>query len=104
MEKAEQLCDEILLINDGRVILEGSLEAIRGQFSENIVDFAYTGDTTFINDFAYVDKVIGEAGKVQSTSIARELKVACCGKPAPIWTSSTLPRVAKHCMKYLLPR
>jgi ABC-2 type transport system ATP-binding protein len=63
MEKAEQLCDEILLINDGRVILEGSLEAIRGQFSENIVDFAYTGDTTFINDFVYVDKVISEAGK-----------------------------------------
>ncbi|MFW6146068.1 MAG: ABC transporter ATP-binding protein [Planctomycetota bacterium] len=38
MDQAEQLCDAILLINDGRVVLDGPLDAIRrGSRSETIL-------------------------------------------------------------------
>jgi len=37
MAEAEQLCDEILLIHEGEIVLEGTLERIRDKFKENII-------------------------------------------------------------------
>ncbi len=37
MAEAEQLCDEILLIHQGEVVLEGTLEKIREKFKGNII-------------------------------------------------------------------
>lgn len=37
MNEAEDLCDEILLINHGKDVLRGSLEQIRSRFRENLI-------------------------------------------------------------------
>lgn len=39
LEEAEQLCDEITLINHGKVIKQGKLSDIQKEFSENVVAF-----------------------------------------------------------------
>ena len=56
MEKAEQLCDEIFLIDNGKVILSGKLDEIKKQFSDNVIDLEFTGDGSFIKDISYVEK------------------------------------------------
>jgi ABC-2 type transport system ATP-binding protein len=48
MEQAERLCDALCLINDGRVVLEGTLEAIKGRYGRNTVALAFEGDGAFL--------------------------------------------------------
>ena len=63
MEKAEQLCDEIFLIDNGKVILSGKLDEIKKQFSDNVIDLEFTGDGSFIKDISYVEKFAVDGGK-----------------------------------------
>jgi ABC-2 type transport system ATP-binding protein len=55
MHEAEQLCDSILLINKGRIILDGKLAAIRAQFSPDCVSIEADGDTSFIDKLPIVN-------------------------------------------------
>src|SRR5688572_18838683 len=48
MEQAERLCGALCLINDGRVVLEGSLDSIKGRYGRNTVALAFDGDGGFI--------------------------------------------------------
>ncbi len=51
MESAEKLCDEIMLINKGKKILDGTVQAVKRQFGNKSVQIAYTGDNSFLNTF-----------------------------------------------------
>ncbi|HKK89213.1 MAG TPA: ABC transporter ATP-binding protein [Saprospiraceae bacterium] len=48
MEQVEQFCQEIVLINDGRIILEGEVDAVKERFKQHIFEItfkqAYLGD------------------------------------------------------------
>jgi ABC-2 type transport system ATP-binding protein len=44
MESAERLCDRIVLINRGRLLLEGALSEIRARFASRIVTLEGEGD------------------------------------------------------------
>jgi ABC-2 type transport system ATP-binding protein len=44
MESAERLCDRIVLINRGRLLLEGPLADVRGQFASRIVSIEGDGN------------------------------------------------------------
>jgi len=44
MDQAEKLCEQICLINRGRVVLEGKLSEIKQRFSRNRVQLEYEGD------------------------------------------------------------
>ncbi len=57
MHEAEKLCDSILLINKGKVILDGQLNRIRSQQSSGVVSVELEGDTTFIEELPMVTKV-----------------------------------------------
>ena len=57
MEKAEQLCDEIFLINGGKGVLDGTLTEIKEKFSENEIFLEFEGDPGFIKNLSYVSKV-----------------------------------------------
>src|SRR5438270_12947086 len=48
MGEAERLADEIVLIHHGRVILEGTLNAIRSSFGKNTLHIEYEGDGSFL--------------------------------------------------------
>jgi len=44
MEQVEEVCEDIVLIDDGKVILEGKVEQIKQDFKENVFEVAYEGD------------------------------------------------------------
>jgi ABC-2 type transport system ATP-binding protein len=67
MHEAEQLCDSILLINKGRIILDGPLAPIRAQFSPNVVTVEVDGDTAFIEKLPIVTAVEAKAGRLDIT-------------------------------------
>jgi ABC-2 type transport system ATP-binding protein len=48
MGEAERLADEIVLIHHGKVILDGTLSAIRSSFGKNTLHIEYEGDGSFL--------------------------------------------------------
>jgi len=57
MHEAEKLCDSILLINKGNVVLDNTLDRIRSQQSSDVVSVELEGDTTFIEALPMVTRV-----------------------------------------------
>jgi ABC-2 type transport system ATP-binding protein len=43
MEQVEQICDKIVLINQGRNVLEGNVQEIKQQFKENLFEIKFSG-------------------------------------------------------------
>ena len=43
MEQVEEICEDIVLINNGKNVLEGSVKAIKNQFKENLYKVEYDG-------------------------------------------------------------
>jgi ABC-2 type transport system ATP-binding protein len=58
MEQVEEICEEIVLINKGRNILQGKVHDIKQQFKENIfrIDYGCIPDETALNDIQIVEK------------------------------------------------
>lgn len=50
MYQVEQLCDEILMINQGKVVLSGNLRDVKKQYGTNHVIIEFEGDGDFINN------------------------------------------------------
>ncbi len=48
MHEAEQLCDYILLINQGKTVIDGRLDDIRAQWPSHTISVELEGDTTFL--------------------------------------------------------
>ncbi|MFW5781865.1 MAG: ABC transporter ATP-binding protein [Candidatus Muiribacteriaceae bacterium] len=57
MENAEKLCEDICMINKGKVVLSGKLAAIRKEYSHNSVLLSYEGDGSVIRGFECVEQV-----------------------------------------------
>ncbi len=51
MEQVEQMCDDICLFNNGKVILKGALGDIKRSFGRNTVNLQYEGDGSFLKDY-----------------------------------------------------
>jgi ABC-2 type transport system ATP-binding protein len=54
MEQAEKLCDEICLIDHGRIVVEGELKNVKKRFGENSLRLEYVGDGTFLKTLPFV--------------------------------------------------
>lgn len=52
MEQVEQLCDDICLISNGRIILNGALRDVKRRFGKNTVVIEFDGDAAFADDLA----------------------------------------------------
>lgn len=50
MEQVEEICEDIVLINEGKVILEGNVDDIKHQFKENLYKIEFDGEIK--SDFA----------------------------------------------------
>jgi ABC-2 type transport system ATP-binding protein len=48
MEQVEKLCEHICLINKGRVVLSGTLAAVKKQYGHNGVTVRFNGDGSFL--------------------------------------------------------
>jgi ABC-2 type transport system ATP-binding protein len=61
METAEQLCDDILLINKSRKVLSGSLRQVKAGFGKNMIALRAVGGDAVLDDRTLVAKVTAHA-------------------------------------------
>ena len=52
MEQVEDLCDEICLIANGRIVLDGELDSVKRRFGRNTVSLEFEGDGVFLDGLA----------------------------------------------------
>jgi ABC-2 type transport system ATP-binding protein len=57
MELAEQICDDICLINRARKVLDGSLREIKKGFGRNLVALRIEGENGILGDSSLVSKI-----------------------------------------------
>lgn len=50
MEQVEQMCDDICLFNNGKVVLTGNLREIKKKFGKNTVLLEFQGDGSFLDE------------------------------------------------------
>jgi len=67
MHEAEKLCDSILLINKGKVILDDKLTRIRSRQKSNAICIEAEGDTSFVAELPIVAKVKSEGNRLEIT-------------------------------------
>ena len=51
MEQAEQLCDDINLINRGKIVLAGKIRDIKAGYGRDTIIVEFDGDDSFMDDF-----------------------------------------------------
>ena len=56
MGEAEKMADEIVLIHRGKVVLDGSLEEVRGSFGKNTLHIEFEGDGSFLQALPHVTR------------------------------------------------
>lgn len=56
MEQVEKLCDNICLINHGKVVLYGALRDIKRRYGKNSVHMEYDGDGSFLRQLPSIRK------------------------------------------------
>ena len=71
MHEAEKLCEFILLINKGKVILDDRLDRIQSRKKSDIVSVELEGETDFIRELPIVTNVTSE-GKRLDIMLARD--------------------------------
>ncbi len=49
MEQVEQLCDDICLISDGRILVEGRLRDVKSAYGRNVLRLEFDGTPTFLD-------------------------------------------------------
>lgn len=66
MGEAERMADEIILIHRGKVVLEGSLDHVKGSFGRNTLHIDFEGDGAFISDLPNVQKasIVGHGAEL----------------------------------------
>jgi ABC-2 type transport system ATP-binding protein len=50
MSQVEQLCDDIVIINKGKIIVDGKVSEIKARYGEDTVIIEFDGDSSVIND------------------------------------------------------
>jgi len=56
MGEAEKMADEIILIHRGQVVLEGTIDEVRGSFGHNTLHLDFDGDGAFLSELPQVRK------------------------------------------------
>jgi ABC-2 type transport system ATP-binding protein len=65
MHEAERLCDFIVLINRGRIVVNGTLDEIRGGHESHTVSIELEGDGDFIRTLPQVQEVTPEGRRLE---------------------------------------
>jgi ABC-2 type transport system ATP-binding protein len=67
MHEAEKLCEFILLINKGKVVLDDRLDRIRSRQKSDIVSVELEGETSFLRELPNVTRVAPDANRLDIT-------------------------------------
>ena len=57
IDYAEKMCDHIVMIDHGKVILEGSLSEIKSKYSQRNASLTFDGDISFLKTNPIVEKI-----------------------------------------------
>lgn len=57
MDFAEKMCDHIVMIDHGKVILKGSLKEIKSNYAQKNVSLTYDGDISFLKSHPIVERI-----------------------------------------------
>lgn len=57
MDFAEKLCDEIAMIDRGKIILSGKLSEIKKSYAQNNISLHYRGDLSFLNENPIIESI-----------------------------------------------
>ncbi len=57
MDFAEKMCDHIVMIDHGKIILKGALKEIKSKYSQKNVSLTYDGDISFLNGNPIIEKI-----------------------------------------------
>ena len=84
MAEAEKMADEIILIHRGKVVLEGTVDEVRGSFGRNTLHIDFDGDGAFLRDLPQVRKatILGSSAELalNEGADAQEILQACVSK------------------------
>ena len=66
MGEAEKMADELILIHRGKVVLEGTLDQVRGSFGRNTLHVDFEGDGAFLGNLPQVRKasILGSSAEL----------------------------------------
>jgi ABC-2 type transport system ATP-binding protein len=65
MEQVERLCDDIALVNKGRILLSGSVREVRSRYGKNTMLLEYEGSDHFVQSLTDVDVLMQSEGRVE---------------------------------------
>ena len=57
MDFAEKMCDHVVMIDHGKIILKGLLNDIKSKYAQRNVSLTYDGDISFLKSNPIVDKI-----------------------------------------------
>jgi len=57
MEFAEKMCDHIAMIDNGKIIMSGSLNELKASYGHKNVSIRYEGDISFLNEHPIIEKI-----------------------------------------------
>lgn len=57
MDFAEKMCDHIVMIDHGKIILKGALGQIKSKYAQKNISLTYDGDISFLNSDSIVEKI-----------------------------------------------
>lgn len=57
MDFAEKLCDHIAMIDQGKIILHGTMNEIKANYGQRNVSLSYEGDISFLNRCSFIEKI-----------------------------------------------
>lgn len=75
MEHAEQMCDQIGLINKGKMVLFGKLRDIKKEFGRDTILMEYEGEDSFLNGFSGLSFINRSNGRVEFRITNKEINV-----------------------------
>ncbi|MCY4013086.1 MAG: ATP-binding cassette domain-containing protein [Gammaproteobacteria bacterium] len=99
MEQVEGLCDEICLIANGRIVLDGELDSVKRRFGRDTVSLEFEGDGGFLDrlaDAGHVEVLRNADGRAElriqdGYSASRLLDAARAGSDALHQYAATYP-------------
>ncbi len=84
MGEAEKMADEIILIHQGKIVLEGTLDEVRGSYGKNTLHIGFEGDGAFLADLPHVRRasIVNNSAELTLGEGAdpQELMVAAMGR------------------------
>ncbi len=75
MEQAEQMCDQIGLINKGKLVLSGNLRDVKKNFGRDTVLIEYEGEDVFLNNISGLQFINRSRGRAEFRIINKEISI-----------------------------